>query len=199
VAIAHRGDFNNVLTVIQSYTIFVEESLDPADARREDVVEIRRAAERATKITDQLLTVSRHCIAAPRSIKIDEIVKGFEPMLRRLVGERVNLVTHRVRVPDVVADPGQFGGRDHPRRPERPVRRARGDRHGYRGLLACVAERAVRRGRRRRVRGLFSHRRDCARVRKAPAVLPFFHASSCSSISASGDSVSISPVACAVG
>jgi PAS domain-containing protein len=71
--VAH--DFNNVLTVIQNYAWVLEETLDPSDAGHEYVTEIIRAAERATGITKQLLTVSRHSLVAPQSIKLDEIVE----------------------------------------------------------------------------------------------------------------------------
>ncbi|MGE0547449.1 MAG: EAL domain-containing protein [Kofleriaceae bacterium] len=104
--IAH--DFNNVLTVVQTYTCFLEESIPEDDSRREDVVEIRRAAERGANITRQLLTLSRHSLVAPRRIDLDALVADFAPMLRRLMGDDVKVVTLRGHVPKVVADPGQI-------------------------------------------------------------------------------------------
>ncbi|MBA3463587.1 MAG: EAL domain-containing protein [Deltaproteobacteria bacterium] len=104
--VAH--DFNNLLTVIESYAWMLEESFDPNDRRRDDVCEIRRASERATGITRQLLTLSRHSIVEPRSMNLDDLVAKFIPMLRRLVGEQVTVVTHQTETPPVVADPGQM-------------------------------------------------------------------------------------------
>ncbi len=104
--VAH--DFNNLLTVIQSYACMLEDQLDPSDSRRQDAVEIRRATERAHNITRQLLTLSRHSIISPRSVDLSELVAGFVPVLRRLVGEHVSLVTHCAAVPPVIADPGQL-------------------------------------------------------------------------------------------
>jgi two-component system cell cycle sensor histidine kinase/response regulator CckA len=104
--VAH--DFNNVLTVIESYACMLEESFDPQDPRREDAGEIRRASDRATVITRQLLTLSRHSIVEPCSVDLDDLVARFIPMLRRLVGEQVTVVSHRTETPLVVADPGQM-------------------------------------------------------------------------------------------
>jgi PAS domain S-box-containing protein len=104
--VAH--DFNNVLTVVQSYACFLEESIEESDRRREDAVEIRRAAERATGITRQLLTLSRQGITRPRPVDLDALVAGFLPMLRRFVGETVTLATRYGRVPAVIGDPGQM-------------------------------------------------------------------------------------------
>ena len=105
-SVAH--DFNNLLTVIVSYASMLEEALDAGDQRRDDAAEIRRAAERASEITRQLLTLSRHSIVAPQSLDLAELVAEFAPMLRRLVGEQVMLVAHHSVVPPVIADRGQM-------------------------------------------------------------------------------------------
>jgi two-component system cell cycle sensor histidine kinase/response regulator CckA len=102
--VAH--DFNNVLTVIASYAAMLERSLDSGDVRHDDAREIRRAADRAAAITRQLLTLSRHGVAAARSIDLDDVVTGLVPLLRRLIGEQVSLSVHRGGVPPVIADPG---------------------------------------------------------------------------------------------
>jgi two-component system cell cycle sensor histidine kinase/response regulator CckA len=102
--VAH--DFNNVLTVIGSYAAMLERSLDTCDVRHDDAREIRRAADRAATITRQLLTLSRHGVAAPRSIDLDDVVTDLVPLLRRLIGEQVSLSVHRGGVPPVIADPG---------------------------------------------------------------------------------------------
>jgi PAS domain S-box-containing protein len=105
-SVAH--DFNNILTVVQSYACLLEESIDPSDARHEDAAQIRRASESAHGITRQLLTLSRHSVVAPRPIDVDEIVAGFVPMLSRLLGETIQIVTHPGGVPKVLADQGQL-------------------------------------------------------------------------------------------
>jgi hypothetical protein len=104
--VAH--DFNNILTVVQSYACMLEDSIDAADARHQEAAEIRRASERAQGITRQLLALSRHSVVAPRSIDLDDLVEDFVPMLRRLLGATVTLVNHRGGVPRIVADPGQI-------------------------------------------------------------------------------------------
>ena len=105
-SVAH--DFNNILTVVQGYACMLEESFEPDDVRQADAAEIRRTSERATAITRQLLTLSRHSIVAPRAIDIDELISGFVPTLRRLVGESVSLVMIRGSAPKLLADPGQL-------------------------------------------------------------------------------------------
>jgi len=104
--VAH--DFNNFLTVIITYASMLEEALDAGDQRRDDATEIRRAGERANVITRQLLTLSRHSIVAPQSLDLAEVVAGFVPILRRLVGEQVTLVARCNEVPQVLADRGQL-------------------------------------------------------------------------------------------
>jgi signal transduction histidine kinase/EAL domain-containing protein (putative c-di-GMP-specific phosphodiesterase class I)/DNA-binding response OmpR family regulator len=101
-------DFNNVLTVVQSYACILEDSLGTGDPRHEDAAEIRRAAERASAITRQLLAVSEHSIVAPRAVSLDEIVTQFAPMLRCLVGPQIAIVTQLGDIPPVIADPGQI-------------------------------------------------------------------------------------------
>ncbi|HVV87208.1 MAG TPA: ATP-binding protein, partial [Kofleriaceae bacterium] len=104
--VAH--DFNNLLTVIESYACLLEDSLLPADERRQDASEVRRAAERAANVTRQLLAMSRQGRASPHAIDLNEVVAGFIPMLRRLVGHSIAITTHRGRIPPVVADPGEL-------------------------------------------------------------------------------------------
>lgn len=104
--VAH--DFNNILTVVQSYACLLEENIAPSDARHEDAAEIRRACGRAQEITRQLLAMSRNSVVTPQAIDLDELVAGFVPMLRRLLGGTIALVTHRGGVPKVLADAGQM-------------------------------------------------------------------------------------------
>ncbi|MGH7710558.1 MAG: PAS domain S-box protein [Gemmatimonadaceae bacterium] len=105
--VAH--DFNNLLTAIQGFGIVLKESLAPDDARRADVDEILRAADRAASLTRQLLAFSRQQILAPRVLSLAESVRGMEPMLKRLIGEDIEVI---VSAPNdtgfVKADPGQI-------------------------------------------------------------------------------------------
>ena len=105
--VAH--DFNNLLTVIMSYSAMLLERLDPADSNHEDVQEIAGAADRAAGLTRQLLAFSRQQVMQPRVININDVISDLEKMLRRLIGEDVELVTSLD--PDVArinADPGQL-------------------------------------------------------------------------------------------
>jgi len=104
--VAH--DFNNILTVIESYACLLEESLEPSDARHEEAVQIRRAADRGAQITRQLLAVSRHSVARPQPIILDDLVADFMPMLRRLAGAAVAIVPHRGSAPNVLVDRSQM-------------------------------------------------------------------------------------------
>jgi PAS domain S-box-containing protein len=105
--VAH--DFNNLLTVILSYTQILLTDIADSDPRREDVQEIQRAAERATTLTRQLLAFSRKQPAQPHRIDITEVVHDTEKMLRRLLGDAVEL--RLVPAPEplfVLADAGQL-------------------------------------------------------------------------------------------
>ena len=105
--IAH--DFNNMLTAVKAYSEFLLEDLDQADARRTDVQEIAKAADRAASLTRQLLAFSRKQVLQPRPLDLNEVVEGMEKMLRRLIGEDVQIVTRldsNLRL--VEADPSQI-------------------------------------------------------------------------------------------
>ena len=105
--IAH--DFNNVLTAIGSYSDFLYESLDPGDARRLDIQEIRKASDRAAGLTKQLLAFSRSQILQPRVLDVNESLAELESLLSRVLTADLELVfaldpeAGRVR-----ADPGQL-------------------------------------------------------------------------------------------
>ncbi len=105
-AVAH--DFNNLLTVIESYAHIVDGDLATDSPTRADVAEIRRAAERAAGLTKQLLTMSRHSTVQPRTLDPNDVLAGLEPVLRRLVGERIEVVVTRGRPASVLADSGQL-------------------------------------------------------------------------------------------
>jgi PAS domain S-box-containing protein len=89
--IAH--DFNNMLAVITGCAEFLLEDIAPGDSRREDVLEIRKAAQRSVRLTQQLLAFSRRQILKPEVLNLDEVVRDVESMLRRVIGEDVTLVT----------------------------------------------------------------------------------------------------------
>ncbi len=105
--IAH--DFNNILGVILNYAEFVGEELADDSRAREDVEEIRRAAERAAALTRQLLIFSRREVVNPESLDLGEVVLGLENLLHRALGERVELTTQfEPGLLPVEADPGQI-------------------------------------------------------------------------------------------
>ncbi|OGR68331.1 MAG: hypothetical protein A2081_01930 [Elusimicrobia bacterium GWC2_61_19] len=105
--VAH--DFNNILTAILSYAGFLNSSLDAADPRRGDVGEITAAAERAATLTRQLLAFSRRQVLLPRVINLNNTISGMKDMLRRLIGEHIELSLRLSgNIASVKADPGQI-------------------------------------------------------------------------------------------
>jgi two-component system, cell cycle sensor histidine kinase and response regulator CckA len=105
--VAH--DFNNLLTVIMSYGSMLLDRLGPEDESREDVQEIAAAAVRAAGLTRQLLAFSRQQVLQPRVVNINAVIIDVEKMLRRIIGEDVELQTSLA--PDLAAihaDPGQL-------------------------------------------------------------------------------------------
>jgi len=105
--VAH--DFNNLLTVIMSYGAMLLDRIDPGDPNREDLQEIAAAADRAASLTRQLLAFSRKQVMQPRLMSINAVVGALENMLRRLIGEDIELQTSLD--PDVAmidADPSQL-------------------------------------------------------------------------------------------
>jgi two-component system cell cycle sensor histidine kinase/response regulator CckA len=105
--IAH--DFNNLLTVITSYTGMVLDQLGPQDPLREDVLEVKKAADRAARLTSQLLAFSRKQIAQPRDLDINGVVRDLDKMLRRLISEDIDLrIVSDSQHVYVRADPSQL-------------------------------------------------------------------------------------------
>jgi PAS domain S-box-containing protein len=105
--IAH--DFNNLLTAIIGYSQIALARLDASDELRKDIEEVERAGKRAAGLTSQLLAFSRRQVVQPRVIDLNAAMAEMERMLRRLIGEDIELAT----VPEpalgsVKADPGQI-------------------------------------------------------------------------------------------
>ncbi len=88
--VAH--DFNNVLTIVLGNAELLLEELGPADARVERVREIVEASRRAACLTRQLLTFSRKKVARLEILDLNRIVRDIERMLRRVIGENIELV-----------------------------------------------------------------------------------------------------------
>lgn len=105
--VAH--DFNNLLSVIGGYADLTLERLPEGDSLREDLEEVRNATRRAADLTRQLLAFARRQIVAPKVIDLNAVVAGLDKMLRRLVGEDIDLVTVQATEPArVKADAGQI-------------------------------------------------------------------------------------------
>jgi signal transduction histidine kinase/ActR/RegA family two-component response regulator len=105
--IAH--DFNNLLSVVLSYSSLLLNELPPDSPFLSDIEEIRGAGNRAADLTQQLLAFSRQQVLEPRVLNLNDIVAGVDKMLRRVLGEDVDLRT--VVDPElglVKADPGQI-------------------------------------------------------------------------------------------
>jgi two-component system, cell cycle sensor histidine kinase and response regulator CckA len=104
--VAH--DFNNLLTAIRGNAELLLMDLPEDAPEREEVDEIRRAADRAAALTRQLLAFSRRQVLQPRVLDLNAVVRDMEKMLRRLIGEDVELVAILdERLGRVRADPGQ--------------------------------------------------------------------------------------------
>ena len=105
--VAH--DFNNLLTVINGYTDLMLADAPADEFVRESLVETQRAGKRAAELTRQLLALGRRQVLAFRILDLNEVVRGTERMLRRVLGEDIRLVADLA--PDlgnVMADPGQM-------------------------------------------------------------------------------------------
>ena len=105
--IAH--DFNNLLTAIIGNGELLLREMEISDTRRLDLLEINRAAHRAATLTRQLLAFSRKQILQPRLLNLNQVVTELSTMLRRVIGEHVELrLDLDPRLGLVLADPGQM-------------------------------------------------------------------------------------------
>jgi PAS domain S-box-containing protein len=105
--VAH--DFNNLLTAILGNCTFLLADIPQDDPRRADVEEIRKAGERAANLTRQLLAFSRKQVLQPRVLDMNSVLTDMEKLLRRLIGEDIELRISRAEgLAPVKADPGQM-------------------------------------------------------------------------------------------
>jgi two-component system, cell cycle sensor histidine kinase and response regulator CckA len=105
--VAH--DFNNLLTVIGGYSSMLLGKLPPESPHRTSIEEIKKASDRASGLTRQLLAFSRKQILQPKVLDLNIVVTDLEKMVRRLIGEDIDLLTITSPVlGKVKADPGQI-------------------------------------------------------------------------------------------
>jgi nitrogen-specific signal transduction histidine kinase/CheY-like chemotaxis protein len=101
--VAH--DFNNLLTVIQGHVSLRLASPDLDPEMTESLKQVLSAAERASALTSQLLAFSRKQIMQPRPLNLNELIDNMSQMLRRLIGEHIDLqCAHAAELPCVFAD-----------------------------------------------------------------------------------------------
>jgi PAS domain S-box-containing protein len=113
--IAH--DFNNLLAVIINYVAFIAEDLEKAakvdgeerwQGTREDIEQVRLAGERASHLTHQLLAFARREVVQPEVVDINDVVRDIEQLLRRTLGEQIELQSSLASdLRAVLIDPGQ--------------------------------------------------------------------------------------------
>jgi PAS domain S-box-containing protein len=95
--VAH--DFNNLLTAIGGYAELVGATLEEGDARQQYISGISQATDHAASLTRQLLTFSRSQELRLAVVDLSQVVVNVEPMLRRLLGERIELVVQPTEAP----------------------------------------------------------------------------------------------------
>ena len=105
--VAH--DFNNLLTIIGGYGQIALDGLAARDPVRKDLETVVEAANRASALTRQLLAFSRHQVVQPKVLDLNRLVQKVSKMLRRVIGEDVELRLAPAPQPvRVKADPGQL-------------------------------------------------------------------------------------------
>jgi signal transduction histidine kinase len=105
--VAH--DFNNLLCVITGYTELMLKAVRPDDPMRELLQQTQKAGEQAASLTRQLLAFSRKQVVTPRMLDLNGVVTDLGKMLRRVIGEDIDLATTlQPGLEHVKADPGQL-------------------------------------------------------------------------------------------
>ncbi len=105
--VAH--DFNNLLTVIKCYSDLLLTSFDENSPYRNEVEEIKKASERAESLTRRLLAFSRRQVLEPKIVILNDLARGMDKMLRRLIREDIDLMTVlEPKLWPVKVDPGQI-------------------------------------------------------------------------------------------
>ncbi|HLY11937.1 MAG TPA: response regulator [Planctomycetota bacterium] len=105
--VAH--DFNNLLTAISGYAELLQGKFEPGDALRGYVDEILKSSGRAAQLTRQLLAFSRRQVLQPKVLDLNSVVQSMDDLLRRLIGEHIELTTSLAAgLASVRADQGQI-------------------------------------------------------------------------------------------
>jgi PAS domain S-box-containing protein len=105
--VAH--DFNNLLTVILGYSQILAEGVPAGSRLAESTAQIKSAAHKASGITSQLLAFSRKQVLSPRVVNLNDIMMNLDSLLRRLIGEDIEVLTVPAsNLGSVKADPGQI-------------------------------------------------------------------------------------------
>jgi len=104
--VAH--DFNNLLTVINGRSDLLRTLLEPGSPLVREVDEIKQAGKRAAALTRQLLILSRRQMSSPSAVNLNQIVGNVENLLRRSIGEQVELICNlKPDLANIKADPSQ--------------------------------------------------------------------------------------------
>lgn len=106
--VAH--DFNNHMMAVIGYSELILQRIEAGSALQRDVQQIRKAGERAASLTKQLLSFSRRQVVQPKVLDLNAVMADMEKMLRRLIGEDIDLVS--IPCPElgrVLADPDLIG------------------------------------------------------------------------------------------
>ena len=105
--IAH--DFNNILTAMTGHAELMLMQLKPGDQYFNSLNEILKSGERAHHLTQHLITFSRRQPIAPRSIELNKVIIDLQAMMRRLIGEDIEITTVLFpNIPPIMADLGQI-------------------------------------------------------------------------------------------
>src|SRR5207342_2390262 len=105
--IAH--DFNNLITVISGYTQLALMRAEKDSRAADDLQQVVEASDRAANLTHQLLAFSRKQVLQPTVLDLGEVVSGISPMLRRIIGEHIQLdIESHALLTRVRADRGQI-------------------------------------------------------------------------------------------